>query len=510
MKKMYRTLPANGRLPYALYKAEQVRNLDRTAIEKFSMPCEQLMANAGMAAFNWMKHYWPNLSHIAVFCGAGNNGGDGYVIARLAAEQGIDVSLYQFGNTASMSADAKSHRHKLPDSVQVVEDFDGLPVSVELVVDALLGTGLNSAVRGTWLAAIEAINKCRCPVLSVDIPSGLNADSGQIMAAAVRADVTVSFIGLKQGMFTGQARNYCGEIHFESLDVPAAVYASEILQARRVEWAKIKHLVKRRARTAHKGNFGHLLIVGGAPGFSGAIQLAGEAALRTGAGLVSLATDPFHAASLNLHRPELMVHVDDHDQHLEFLLSRASAVVFGPGSGQSDKVKLSLKRVLRSGLPLIIDADGLNLIAGDSDLIQYLGSHILLTPHPGEAARMLQMSVAEIEADRFAAVDALRRKYRTHVLLKGAGTLIIDADAVQPIAVCSDGNPGMASGGMGDVLSGICGSFSAQGYSLDESAILGCCLHAAAADLQARQKGENGLLASDLFAAIRELLNQHD
>jgi hydroxyethylthiazole kinase-like uncharacterized protein yjeF len=509
MDKMYRTLPENGQLPYALYTAEQVRNLDRLTIEQYGIAGAELMERAGQGTFELMLERWPTVKQIAIFCGSGNNGGDGYVIARLAVEQGIQVTLYQLGDCERLLGDALLNYQRLPDAVEL-RVFDGrLPASVELIVDAMLGTGLNNPVKGAWLDAINLINQSCRPVLAVDIPSGLSADSGCPLGAAIKADLTVTFIGLKRGLFTSAGREYCGEIMFRGLQVPARVYASEILSARRVDWRKIRHQLKTRSRNAHKGHFGHLLLVGGAPGYAGAIRLAAEAALRSGAGLVSVATHPDHASLLNTGRPEIMVHAAASADAVSFLLKKANAVVIGPGLGQSDNALAMLQTVLAARLPTVLDADALNLLAANQALQADCGPHLLITPHPGEAARLLGLTAAGIEADRFAAIEQLRRRFDCQVILKGAGSLIIDARANQPVAVCSDGNPGMASGGMGDVLAGLCGSLLAQHYDADEAALLGCCLHAAAGDLAARQ-GETGLLASDLFVPVRQLINQLD
>ncbi len=504
---MYRTLPDNGQLPYALYTAAQVKNLDRIAIEQYAMPAAVLMDNAGRAAFAVLLQRWPQAKHIAVFCGAGNNAGDGYVIARLAAEQAMHVTLYQLGDTGRLSDAAAQHRDRLPSGVHVCKTVQPLAPEIDVIVDALLGTGLNSNLKDDWLQAVNTVNAAQAGVLAVDIPSGLNADTGQVMGAAVKAAVTVSFIGLKQGMFTAQARDYCGQILFASLDIPARVYAGEILNARRVDWPKVRQLLAPRSRVSHKGDYGHVLVVGGSPGYSGAARLAAEAALRCGAGLVSVATDIAHAATLNIGRPELMVHAIEQSSDLEKLLQPAGVVVFGPGAGQEFWAQSLLHAVLQTQLPVVIDADGLNLLAADAEYTKLMGKHVLLTPHPGEAARLLQTSVADIEADRFAAIDALRRKYRCHIILKGAGSLILDAQAAKPVAVCSQGNPGMASGGMGDVLAGICGALMAQQHEPAQAALLACCLHAAAADRQATA-GETGMLASDLFVNLRELINE--
>lgn len=501
---MYRKMPTSEQLPYALYTAEQVRHFDRLSIEQYGIAGEELMQRAGQAAFEAMQKRWPEAKNITVVTGSGNNAGDGFVVARLAVEAGLIVQILQLGDRNKFSEDAGRHASKFDAISDNYIDYEQLPQKTDVIVDAILGTGLNSPVKGRWQSVIETINQHQAPVFSLDIPSGLNADTGKVMGVAVKADMTISFIGLKQGMFTGDGRDYCGEILFHALDIPAKVYASEILNCRRINWKKLKTLVPARSRIAHKGRFGHVLVVGGYKGFSGAARLAAEAAARAGAGLVSVATHPAHSAFLNSGRPELMVHSVLGPTDLDDLLGRVSVVVFGPGAGQSQWGRDLFERVIGVNQPVVVDADGLNLLAEFSDTAR-LSKNSVLTPHPGEAARLLDCSIEEIEADRFHAVSKLQQYFGCSVILKGAGSLIRGSEG-KPVALCSDGNPGMASGGMGDVLSGIVAAFLAQGLSPDDAACAGVALHAAAGDEAARQ-GEIGMLACDLFEPIRGLLN---
>jgi NAD(P)H-hydrate epimerase len=371
---------------------------------------------------------------------------------------------------------------------------------MDAIVDALLGTGLERPVTGEWADAIAQCNASRAPVLALDIPSGLHADTGRVLGSAVRADATISFIGLKQGLFTGQGPDHCGLIRFNALDVPAAIYATEVLAARRIDWASERGLLPTRLPSAHKGDFGHVLVVGGAPGMSGAPRLAGEAALRAGAGLVTVATHPDHAGWLNLARPELMVRAAADAEALRDAARRADVIAVGPGLGQGDWGRALFAGALSLGRPLVVDADALNLLAADP----VRRDDWVLTPHPGEAARLLGCTAADIEADRFAAVAALQRRYGGIVVLKGAGSLIL-GPGHRPVGVCSDGNPGMASGGTGDALTGIIASLQGQGLEAEQAAAMGVCLHAAAGDHAARE-GLRGMLASDLIGALRPTL----
>ena len=329
----------------------------------------------------------------------------------------------------------------------------------------------------------------------MDSPSGLNADTGNVMGCAVKADYTVTFIGLKQGLFTGQAADYCGEISYASLAVPESIFQEVLASAVRV----VKTPLPRRDRCSHKGNYGHVLIVGGDSGYSGAARLAGEAALRVGAGLVSIATRAEHAGLMNLNRPELMCHGVECAEQLSGLLEKVSVVVIGPGLGQSDWAKELFMATITAQKLLIIDADGLNLLARSP----VKNPDWILTPHPGEAARLLSCSTTEIQQDRFAAVAAIQAKYKGIAILKGAGTLIATED---DCAVSTTGNPGMASGGMGDVLAGVIAGLLAQGLSLKNAAQQGVHIHGLAADLAADKDGERGLLASDLMPYLRRVV----
>jgi NAD(P)H-hydrate epimerase len=488
-------------LPYALYRAEQVRALDACAIEHFGIPGTTLMERAGAGLWQLIERDWPQATRITVLAGSGNNGGDGYVVARLARQAGRRVRLITLGDHGRLRGAAATAAAAYAEAGGTALSWPNWPQDSELIVDALLGTRLTRAVEGDLAAAIARANASRAPVLAVDIPSGLGADTGAILGAAIRATATLSFIGLKQGLFTGAGPECAGRIEFAALEVPAAVYATQVAAARRTDWPKEIARIPLRPRTAHKGHCGHLLVIGGAPGMSGAARLAGEAALRTGAGLVTIATHPEHAAVLNLTRPELMVAGVQAPEQLVPLLERASVVALGPGLGGDSWGRALFEFLLQNhGVghrPLVLDADGLNLLAEQPQRRDTW----VLTPHPGEAARLLGCSTQEIVQDRFAAITALQQRYGGIVVLKGAGTLISGAGISGP-ALCSQGNPGMASGGMGDVLTGILGALLAQGLDPEQAATAGVCLHAAAADWAARD-GERGLLASDLVEALR-------
>jgi hydroxyethylthiazole kinase-like uncharacterized protein yjeF len=498
---MTRTLPRSDQLPYALYRAAQVREFDRIAIQDFGIPGETLMERAGAAAFARLRERWPAVRDLTVVAGQGNNGGDGLVVARLGREAGLRARVLQVGDPGRFGADARANLERYLALGGEHRPFQRLPRETQLVVDGLFGTGLDRPVDGAWAEAIAAINAHPAPVLALDIPSGLHADTGCILGNAVRAELTISFIGLKQGLFTGDGPDCCGSVVFDGLEVPAAVYGWQVLAARRIDWLRFADLLPRRSRTAHKGRFGHVLVVGGDLGMAGAARLAGEAALRTGAGLVSVATRPEHAAALVAGRPELMAHGLATPADVQPILARATVVALGPGLGRGAWGRALLDSALGAGVPLVVDADALSLLA---EAPQHRADWVL-TPHPGEAARLLGVGTAEIHADRFAAASELQRRYGGVVVLKGAGSIVQGLGA-RPPAVCSAGNPGMATGGVGDVLTGIIAGLMAQGLGADDAAEMGVCVHAAAGD-RAAASGERGLIASDLFGPLRALLN---
>jgi hydroxyethylthiazole kinase-like uncharacterized protein yjeF len=496
-------------LPKELYRAEEVRAMDRYAIDTVGIPGGELMRRAGAAALAAVRERWRSARTLSAICGAGNNGGDGYVVARLAHQLGWDVRAYPVAPPANLKGDALAAYQEFRAAGGEVLDF--IPADfegAEILVDGLLGTGLDRDVAGLYAEVIRAVNRFseqsarlagdRRKVLALDIPSGLHADSGAAMGVAVRADLTVTFIGLKRGLFTGEGLEYAGEVAFDDLDTPPAV--KHCVRPSALLLPPLAEGLPRRPRYAHKGHFGHVLVVGGDHGYSGAARMAAEAAARVGAGLISIATRESHAGLMNLARPELMCHGAETRAELEALLARATVVAIGPGLGRSDWAREMLDTVLASALPIVADADSLNLLAA----CPARRDNWVLTPHPGEAARLLGASSADIQRDRFAAVRELQARYGGVVVLKGSGTLIAGEEGIP--SVCTAGNPGMASGGMGDVLTGVIAGLLAQRLSLPEAAALGVRLHAAAGD-EAASAGERGLLASDLMGPLRRLVN---
>ncbi len=494
-----------------LYSAAQVREFDRRAIEDHGISGIQLMKRAGRAAFERLLEYWPSPQKITVFCGSGNNAGDGYVIAALACARCIPAQVVQVGDPEKLKGDALlAYRYAISEGVVCLpySDCPNLDASLDegVIVDALLGTGLDSNVREPFAAAIQRINLSELPVLAVDIPSGLCSNTGAERGVAVHADAVISFIALKQGLFTGRGVALCGDVVFDDLGVPADVrQKSEPLAELMTLPELLAQLLPPRKRDAHKGDFGHVMIIGGDKGMGGAAAMAAEAALRSGAGLVSVATRPEHLAAILSRRPELMVSGVISGQELEPLLDRPTVLVVGPGLGSSPWSEQMLQQALKTDLPMVLDADALNILASGRLSLTDKQRNLIVTPHPGEAARLLGCNTKDIQNDRFEAIRKLHKRYGAMTVLKGAGSLIYDGN--NPVAVCGSGNPGMASGGMGDVLSGIVGALLAQGVNTSQAARLGVGLHAMAADQAANASGERGLLATDLFAPLQRLVN---
>ncbi|SIO26068.1 bifunctional ADP-dependent NAD(P)H-hydrate dehydratase/NAD(P)H-hydrate epimerase [Salinivibrio sp. ES.052] len=486
-------------LPQSFYRAEQVREGEQAVAQTLNIPMYQLMLRAGQAVFDSINQYYPNVARLLIVCGAGNNAGDGYVIARLAKSSGLNVTVWSLVDPNKLSGDAATAWQEWTDcggdytkSQPVVAQFD-------VIVDAILGTGLSRTVEGDVAEAITAVNQSQVPIVAVDIPSGLCANSGYVKGVAVNADITVTLIALKQGLLTGQAVAHRGELIFAGLNV-ATAFARQSEPAGQLIRDDINdQYLPTRSRSAHKGLFGRVLCLGGDHGMAGAITLSAQAALRTGAGLVKVVTQKDHTLMLVTRQPELMTQSWAPGQSLSEALSWATHLVIGPGLGNSAWSEALWKIAIASRRPKVIDADGLNKLARQPQQ----RDDWILTPHPGEAARLLGCDVDDVELDRFAAVKAIQTRYGGVAVLKGAGTIVYDGTNY---AVANVGNPGMASGGMGDILSGVIASLLAQGVDLFSAAALGCYLHGKAGDHAARA-GERGLLASDLLPHLQQLVD---
>jgi len=480
-----------------VYRIEQIREIEAQALARIDEP-GSLMTKAARRALLRLRQCWPAARSLTIFCGAGNNGGDGYALARLARCDGYAVQVV--GIAPSTSAEAQLHREAwLSGGGQFAQEVGDAAMDSDVLVDALLGIGFRGELRAHYVDAITLMNESARPVLAIDVPSGVSADSGGVASAAVRANVTVTFIGMKPGLVTGPALDHCGTVLLEDLGLSSALCWGNMISV-----ATVSSLRTVRTKNFHKGRAGHVGIVGAGPGMPGAAALCAMAALKSGAGKVTVGCHPTSAQAVAVQCPEVIVRELSSPKDVQELLGDIDVLALGPGLGKSEWSRMVFAPCLEVELPKVIDADGLNLLAyGENQSLK-----AILTPHPGEAARMLGRSIWDIEADRPDAVDALAARFNSTAVLKGAGTLIKGPDL--PTWVCSRGNAGMASAGMGDALTGIVAGFRGQGLCDVDSAVWGVWCHASAGDLAAREVGSVGFLASDVIDRIPVMRDVHD
>lgn len=485
----------------ALYRCEQIKACELLSMQLLQRDEYSLMQQAGSDAFALMKKLYPKAKHIAVFCGAGNNAGDGYVLARLAHEQNYAVTIYQCRALEDLPPVAHNAAQLALDSgVDFQSAEEPLDNEIELIIDALLGIGLKGPAQGLIANAINQINDSQLPVISLDVPSGLNADTGVVEGFCVRATVTMTFIGLKTGMYTMDGPDFCGDVYCSNLDLDACL-AKCSPYAYLLSEDTLSLPLPLRMKNSHKGKYGHVLVIGGGVGMPGSVSLVAKAALRAGAGLVTVATWPEHVHGPLALIPEAMVWGVHSAEELKPLLAKASICVLGPGLGESEWASELFKAAITAQLPMVMDASALRLLATspqtDDDWV--------LTPHAGEASSLLSTSIKAVQNDRYHSAESIQHQYGGTVVLKGTGTVIQTAEKIR--YVCPKGNPGMATAGMGDVLSGIIAGLCAQGISLSDAAKAGVWIHAYAGDKAAETKGEIGLLASDLLDYIPGIIN---
>lgn len=483
-----------------LFDTAAARTLDERASALAGDGGWSLMSQAGLAAWQCLLQQWPDARQLCVVAGSGNNGGDGYVLATHALQSGRQVRLFVLPGKPPATALARQAAAAFASAGGQVETVDGALPACDVLVDALFGLGLDRAPDVYARALIEAINAQQAPVFSLDVPSGVDADRGRVPGAAVRARMTLQFIANHRGLFTGDALDHVGQRRLAPLEVDDTAWEGVNASAQRWAADRLGTLLPPRRNNSHKGESGHVLCVGGNHGSGGAIALAGEAALRSGAGLLSIGTRRDHVGPLLARLPEAMVHALEDGDALPDLLAKARVVAIGPGLGQDDWARALFARVLACGKPLVVDADALNLLAHDPRALP----DAILTPHPGEAARLLECTTAEIQADRYRCAQALAERYRVVVVLKGAGSIVAAPGRIPRLIAA--GNPGMAVGGMGDLLTGIIASLRAQGLDAFDAAACGALLHALAGDAAALD-GARGLLPTDLLAPLRRLAN---
>lgn len=497
-------------VPDKLYKVESVVKLEQIAINELAIPGYELMKRAAKAVYQVLDSNFSRDSKVLVLCGAGNNAGDGYVVAKLASDNGFDVHVISLSDPETLKNEALLAYQDWLTVGELSEPDLGYLEQADIIVDALLGTGLRRDVSERWAEWITAVNQSSSPVIAVDIPSGLIADTGSIAGVAIKADITVCFIALKQGMFTAEANDHCGEIIFNDLDLDDRVISRVPADASLLKKVDYSLLPKRKA-SSNKGNFGHVLIVAGNSGMPGAAILAARAALRSGAGLVTIVTVAGNVSAICLAVPEAMVKSCEADSITEVfteqLVSSVTHIAVGMGLGQDEWALSLLRHCVTLDKTMLVDADALNLIA------QYrfeIACPLVITPHPGEAARLLsgrtKLSSADIQRDRFTAIRRLHGMFAASdhctVILKGSGSLVFNGEALK---VCSLGSAAMAAPGMGDVLSGIVIALIAQGIDISDASELAVCLHASAAELLAGEH-TRGLLASDVIDALPQVL----
>ena len=484
----------------ALRDVAALRALEAIASERLGDAFEP-MRRAGQAAWRELLHAWPQAHRIVVACGPGNNGGDGYELACHAHQSGREVTVVRLAAHAPRGELAARACQAYTQAGGRIATFDDALPAADVVVDALFGIGLSRAPDAGCAALIDAINTSAAPVLALDTPSGLNADSGSAPGACVRADRTVEFIAPKAGLRTGAALDRVGDCVLATLDLDPRWFDGVPVRGHALRPQDLARWLHPRGRNSHKGTHGRVLCIGGDHGSGGAIMLCAQAALRCGAGLVDVATRELHVPALLARLPEAMAHVPTHRTQFEASLARADVIAVGPGLGREDWGAQCLAAALAQDKPLVLDADALNGLAGSTHA---LSPASVMTPHPGEAARLLDCDAATVQRDRYAAAQALSARYGCVVVLKGAGTIVAAPDRTPCVILA--GNPGMAVGGMGDVLTGVIAALRAQGLDAFDAACVGALLHAAAGDAAAAD-GERGLLPTDLMPHLRTLAN---
>lgn len=485
---------------FPLYDSAAARALDNCATALLGGDGAVLMQRAGQAAWEHLSQRWPAAQRIVVVCGPGNNGGDGYVLARLAHLRGLQVQVLHLAAHVPQSRLAQCACTDYIAAGGAVALFPQWLPHADVVVDAIFGIGLSRAPDTAVAGLIDAINAQVAPVFSLDVPSGIDADRGSAPGQYVVADATLQFIARYAGLYTGVALEAVGELALHDLDVPREAFDGVAPCARLIGADALEQWLLPRRLDTHKGESGRVLCIGGDHGSGGAIVLCAEAALRSGAGLLSVATREANVPVVLARRPEAMARAVESGSDLAELLHKADAVAIGPGLGQGEWGRALLQLALESGQPLVLDADALNLLAAANRDV----GDAVLTPHPGEAARLLGTDTASVQRDRFAAAAALATRYNAATVVKGAGT-IVSAPGELP-CVIDAGNPGMAVGGMGDLLTGVIAAFRGQGMSAFDAACAGALVHSLAGDAAAVE-GQRGLLPSDLLPHLRRLCN---
>lgn len=501
--------------------ADQMRDADRRTIEEIGIPSLVLMENAGRQVVAAMESFFDDLGErrVAVICGKGNNGGDGFVVARTLAQRGIDVSVFVVGQIAEIKGDPRVNVEilgRLGLTVVEIDDESQWELHFseisehDLIVDALFGTGLKAALSGMYETVIGDINGSGLPVVSIDLPSGMSADTADLIGDCVEATITVTLGAPKLPLILPPAEGKAGDVVIADIGIPAGVF--EALEGPRVELLtreRIRALITPRASDVHKGDFGRVLIVAGSRGKTGAAVLAAQGALRSGAGLVTVAAPasvvPIVAAAAAEYMTESLADLDGAVELAavdQVLASAADVMAVGPGLGRGPHVGAFVRELFeRSEMPLVLDADALNAFAGEpAALVGRDGREVIITPHPGEMARLVGCSVDDVQADRVGMARDFAALHKVYVVLKGYRSLIATPDG--KVFVNPTGSPGMATGGTGDVLAGMLAAWLAQLLDAEAACRLAVYLHGAAGELAEADHGEVSMTAGDLVDHI--------
>jgi len=511
-----------------LVTATEMQEMDRQTIESFGLPGRVLMENAARGATRFFLEQFKGLANkkVAVVAGRGNNGGDGFVMARYLAQKGIRVSVYLLSQIHKVRGDAAANLKLLsPLNIPVIEIPDQESFSIHKIamshhhiwVDAIFGTGLKSDVKGFFKEIIDFINNSNKPVFAVDIPSGLNSDTGQLCGVCIRANATATFAFSKTGHILFPGAIYTGNLEIVDIGIPTHI-VNNVRPLQFLLTPDLIHTVfQPRPPDVHKGHFGHLLVIAGSPGKTGAAAMTAISAMRTGAGLVTLGIPASLNAILETQVIEAMTHplpetVDGILGEVSFntimdLLDDKKCLTIGPGLGTALETKTLVHRLIKdSTKPIVIDADGLNSLVGHTEILKNLNVPVILTPHPGEMARLIDTTSGDVQKDRIGCARNFAENFNAHLVLKGARTVIAHPDG--RVFINPTGNSGMASGGMGDVLTGIIAGFISQGHSPELAAHAGVYLHGAVADSLAQNSGPFGYLATDVMNAIPEQIKK--
>ncbi len=503
--------------------AQQIKNIDRRAIREFGIPGLVLMENAASAVMAEMEKFFDGLAgvRVGIICGKGNNGGDGLALARRLSIRGVPVRVALLASFSAVSGEAKVNLAILRKmDIEILQNATAKSLGEvvswsDIVVDAMLGVGLSSPLKGLYAQAVDVINASGRPVVAIDIPTGIDADSGAVRGTAIKADLTVTMALLKRGIVLYPGAGFAGTVRVADIGIPSEVIEKENISVRLLNKGSLPDMPGRREPAAHKGDYGHLLVVAGSPGKVGAAVMTAKSALRTGAGLVSVAAPNSLVPIIQQQVFEAMcipsaesidgtIGIGAENELLK-AAAKMNACAIGPGlSTHYETVRMVRSLLQQITVPVVIDADGLNALAGSPDVLKKIRSPVVVTPHPGELARLLGVSTSEVQQNRIGIATAFAVKYNVTLVLKGARTVIANPDGL--VYINTTGNPGMATGGTGDALTGMIGSFLAQGHASCQAACLAVYLHGLAGDRASKEKGEAGMIAGDLIEKIPEAI----